>query len=236
MIAVVRSSSREMEKIVYTRIFSPFLSAHLGGPVKLLYRFLFDLFFEKDVVKFYKEHAPYDVSVDIGAGIGVHTRKLARISRKVIAIEPINDLNGVPGNVEVYKVAVGQKREIKEINIIPTELPHKNASFCDPSLTSEKVQVVPLDDIVTEADFLKVDVEGYELEVLESSSILDSVKYVVIELHNPENSPENVVDYQRRIFRLLKDFRVYTPETSFVTEKDIPLSKNYHLLCTRRGI
>lgn len=159
-----------------------FLPAHLGGSEDNFWNRLLAGPYEKDVVNFYQEHAPYDISVDIGAGIGYHARKLAKLSKKVIAIEPVNDLVDMPDNVEVHKVAVGRKNGVREIGIFDREMAekvggHLNASFSKvrESRRLKEVRVVPLDEIVTEADFLKIDVEGYELEVLEPSSILTQV-------------------------------------------------------------
>lgn len=241
--------------------FKYFLPARLGGLADNFWlrayynhpklRPFFELIagpYEKDVVNFYQKHAPYGVSVDIGAGVGYHTRKLAKISNRVIAIEPLADLVGMPDNVEIHKVAVGRKYGYKRMSILGT---YTNGSIgASSSLlvrgeNQKMVEVVPLDKIVTEADFLKIDTEGYELEILEPSSILDSVNFAVIELHDVKD----LIDYQTRIFRLLKNFQVFASEIkSYVTIDDVPLKErrdrnteqygnlnNHRLLCMRKG-
>lgn len=202
--------------------------------------------YEKDVVAFYQKHAPYDVSVDIGAGVGYHTRKLAKISNKVIAIEPLADLVDMPDNVEIHKVAVGRKHETIKMSILGTHVNGSvgaSSSLITVGQNQKMVKVVPLDEIVTEADFLKIDTEGYELEVLEPSPILDSVKFAMIELHDAKD----LIDYQARIFKLLKHFQVFASEIkSNVSLEDVPLRargdrnaiggnvNNHRLLCVRK--
>lgn len=240
-----------------------FLPASLGGSVDNLWSRLLNRLipYEKDVIDFYERHAPYNVSVDIGASLGYHTKRLAKISNKVIAIEPVSDLIGMPDNVEIHRVAAGRRHETKKMDIFGTGMKVHSGVISTLSGGQKRkgkknwrgqktVKVVPLDDIVTEADFLKVDVEGYELEVLEPSSILRSVDYAVIELHGANQGVRNLVDYQTRIFRLLEDFRVYASEIkSYVTINDVPLREmrvwcglgkgfgydnNHRLLCIRK--
>lgn len=222
------------------------LPIRLGGNAENIW---INFFYERPAQKFYEKYAPYNVSVDIGAGVGFHTKRLARLSKRVIAIEPVNDLTDMPENVEVHKVAVGRRNETRRINFLSgpdaaTGL--INAGFHGNGITKyhqKLVKIIPLDKIVTKADFLKIDVEGYELEVLEPSSIIKSINYAGIELHDVDN----LVDYQTRILNLLKDFRVYAIEINqYVTVNNVPLpsrkrlgrtlksnTNNHRLLCKR---
>lgn len=230
------------------------LPQHLGGSLDNIWNRLFAQFagpYEKDVIDFYTKYAPHNVSVDIGAGTGYHTKRLAKISRRVIAIEPANDLVNMPQNVEVHKVAVGRRHEVKEMKIYERwSVGFSNATLSTDDVylktqhgakveSLKMVDVVPLDDIVTRADFLKIDTEGYEVEILEPSKLIHTVKYAMIELH----PVSDLVDYQTRIFKLLKNFRVYALElNSYVTIDDVPLRKrstksemadNHRLFCVR---
>lgn len=173
------------------------------------------VFYERPVVKFYEKHAPYDVAVDVGAGVGFHVRRLAKLSRKVIAIEPIAELRRMPINVEVYRVAVGSGFGRARMRVEGT---HVNGTVGAEAKFSDsgevEVEVVPLDNIVTEADFLKVDVEGAENEILMSCKLMDSVEYAVIETHEG-------FDYS-----LLSDFKV----EAIKKREDL----GHYLLCVRR--
>lgn len=166
--------------------------------------------FEEEAEKFYKKHGPYGVSVDVGAGIGRHTKELAKISDKVIAIEPVNELGNVPENVDVHKVAVGEKKGTKEIKIFDeSEMGRptiRNATFFEDERETEtkKVNVLPLDEIVTNADFLIIDIEGYEIKVLKTSHILKSVDVAVIETHENRRPGE-----KEELKQLLGDFLIY---------------------------
>jgi len=223
--------------------------------------------YESQVVSFCKKHAPYDVAVDVGAGNGYHTRKLAKLSKKVIAIEPVNVLTNLPNNVSVFKVAVGKKRETKPMEIYEkySSKGWVNAGFYDFGMRGPKknVEVLPLDDIVTEADLLKIDIEGYEPEALENASVMNTVKYCILETHNAPN----LLTYQKRVFTVLKDFNVFASElgrnvsindvplqpkifkgrvinqtnawieiVSHFTNKASPYINNFRLLCIRKGL
>lgn len=199
-----------------------------------LFRYFF--VYERDIVDFYKQHAPYKTAIDIGAACGYHTRRLARLSQKVIAIEPINELKNMPSNVEIRKVAVGRIEGVETMSILHSFSDFTNAKFGGSgTLGSIQVKVVPLNSIVTKADFLKIDTEGHEIEILEEAEVMKSLKYLAIEIHG---DVANVTQYQKRIFEIIKDFDVFMPNLGrYVTEDDIPIHPAFgHLLCVRRSI
>lgn len=176
-----------------------FLPQSFGGPIDNYWNRIFGEV-EEEVIDFYEKHSPYRLSVDVGAGIGYHTRKLAEISEKVIAIEPIKEPE-LPKNVEFHKVAVGAERGRRKMKVCGT---HRDGSEGGSSTFDEEgdveVVVKKLDDIIQSADFLKVDIEGAENEALKGSKLIKNVDYAVIENHgNFDYSvlPENL-DYEER--------------------------------------
>ena len=123
------------------------------------------------------------VAVDVGANFGLYTRELARITDIVHAFEPSNAMAGIlrntsARNVIVHEMALSDHSGDTCLRIPKTDngLIHSLASV-EQSVAnamgpheSAKVPLAPLDTIV-QADiaFVKIDVEGHELKVLEGA-------------------------------------------------------------------
>ena len=119
---------------------------------------------------------PGDVAIDVGANIGTLTLALAEIvgeSGRVTAIEP------QPENAELLARNVADKDRIEVLScalgaaVGQTRVPslamlgHKNYGGVAIGTGEHEVQVRPLDAIVTgRVQFIKIDVEGQELNVL----------------------------------------------------------------------
>jgi FkbM family methyltransferase len=127
---------------------------------------------------------PGDIVVDIGAHVGVFTAKALELgAEKVVAVEPD------PGNVECLRrnfsdeIAAGRVVLVEEAawNKRDQLTFHLGESSAWNSLMSDKgagileVSARPLDEIVAElglesVDYVKIDVEGAEAEVLEGAT------------------------------------------------------------------
>ena len=120
------------------------------------------------------------VTVDVGANCGLYTRKLARLSRKVYAFEPSHKMAEVlrrssATNVNVREIALSDQIGEAEL-FIPKDngrlvygLASLEARSMAPGhqVTSARVPMAKLDAIVHEdVAFVKIDVEGHELNVL----------------------------------------------------------------------
>jgi FkbM family methyltransferase len=144
--------------------------------------------------------ADSDVVVDVGAFLGEFTIPAAEVAELVVAIEPaMTTYKCLSKNVEKYD-------NITPINELPAETPGstKFNTATDPTESSvltpddsnyEQVEVFakPLDDILAELDienvnFLKMDAEGAEPEVLRGISDL-SVEKLAIDT-GPERNGE----------------------------------------------
>jgi FkbM family methyltransferase len=126
------------------------------------------------------------VTVDVGANCGLYTRKLSRLSRKVHAFEPSHKMAELlrrtsASNVSVHEIALSDHVGDAEL-FIPRDngqLIYGLASLEPRDVTSghavmsTKVPIARLDAIVhEEVAFVKIDVEGHELNVLHGAADL----------------------------------------------------------------
>jgi len=142
---------------------------------------------------------PVLTSVDVGAYHGVYTLGASLFSKRVIAVEPQAHLarvlrKSLPRNASLIEGALSRRPGMAAINIPVTNgdstasldlgsAPHGDARF-----RSEPVTLMRLDDVVTERlGFVKIDVDGHELEVLEGAQrIISSDKpALLIEAEQP---------------------------------------------------
>jgi FkbM family methyltransferase len=120
------------------------------------------------------------VTVDVGANCGLYTRRLARLSRQVHAFEPSHSMADLlrrtsASNVHIHEVALSDHAGSAEL-FIPRgdrDLIHGLASI-EPGVGASRrpgvsfnVPIARLDAIVRQdVAFVKIDVEGHELHVL----------------------------------------------------------------------
>jgi FkbM family methyltransferase len=139
--------------------------------------------------------------VDVGANVGAWTlpasRRYKRISafeanpRKADILKRNLRLNGI-GNVDVHPIALGERAEEKELFLYPT---NGQDSFFASHLgywtTGEKmiVQVEELDSFKLRPTTIKIDTEGYELQVLKGA--LDTIEHyspkLIVETHDEKD-------------------------------------------------
>ena len=134
-----------------------------------------------------------NVCIDVGANIGITTIWMAKNSEKVYSFEPekqnikrfkenlqVNNIN----NVELIKKAVSDKRGELELNILESYGHHSLGKVATSKIVgAQKVDVVTLYDFCKEKDiniidFLKVDVEGFEIEVFRGAKELFDKKQI----------------------------------------------------------
>ena len=140
-------------------------------------------------ILYLKEISKNDMVIDLGANIGFYSElfgELVRDRGKVLCFEPVPlNFNLLQTNVahlswvECYHLAVGKKNEIK--NIIFSESNLQKSTLLEnnnlENTQSLKIEVVKVDDFITKhglkrVDFIKCDVEGYELEALQGMNAL----------------------------------------------------------------
>lgn len=161
------------------------------------------------------------VVIDVGANIGYYLllfQSIVKSEGEIMCFEPEpdnfnelslnNDLNNFK-NVQLYPYAVGNK--IGYINISRGI----NAKIVESKNISLKVPIIKLDEFINrKVDLLKIDVEGYELEVLNGSfNLISKYKPILfIEIHpyvnNVAISLECTIKELKRYYKKISYYEV----------------------------
>lgn len=111
------------------------------------------------------------VCIDIGANVGLWSCDLVKSFRNVVAFEPVEEfrecfkMNVIEGNYSLYPMALGNTESFIDMNIVEGNTGH---SHVDPtSVGRGRIPLKTLDSFnFTEVDMIKIDVEGYERDIL----------------------------------------------------------------------
>ena len=165
-----------------------------------------------------KEFKPSGVVVDIGAFVGMFSIKAAFLAKEVIAIEPSpetfkmlkSNCKNIP-NIKLVQKALWSKSGTIKLYVLPgkeivNNLVHKMNKCVE-------IEATTLDDIVDKpVDFIKIDAEGAELEILkgaERTLSYPGTKLAIAAYHhlaNGELELPYVVSYlEARNYRVLID-------------------------------
>jgi len=164
-----------------------------------------------------------DIVVDLGANVGVFSVLASRIAKRVYAYEPVDEnyacleknvkQNNI-GNLVPVKKAVYNKEGEMEINISKFSI--GNSLFSNDTMVgTQKVKTATLESIMREncldrIDFLKMDIEGAEYEVLYSTpdDVFNKIERITMEYHEREDGkkPSEMMEFlKRRGFMALMD-------------------------------
>jgi FkbM family methyltransferase len=207
---------------------------------------------EPQATKYLREILEPDWTVvDIGANIGYYALQEANLVEEVIAIEPSPancevletnvDLNGYE-NIEVHQLAIGDKE---------CDMPFELNRACNWNSIAANgkgdisVKVVRLDRFMngSKVDFVRMDVEGYEMNVLRGMKqiLAESKPRIFIEVHR-----DKLKDFGSSQTELLEylDFYGYRIEKAFIMGKESVVGRIADLLShdrtrkeiTERGI
>jgi FkbM family methyltransferase len=157
-----------------------------------------------------------DVCLDIGANIGYYVLQEARYAKKVYAIEPVkesvellqknikaNNYN----NVEVFQLACGDKNSVDYINV--SEKRNWSSMYSSNGrefVRRDEIKVVTVDEFIKGKQtptFIRMDVEGYEYEIVKGMKELlssGSPLKIFVEFHF-----DILRDKTVELARLLKD-------------------------------
>jgi FkbM family methyltransferase len=136
---------------------------------------------------------------DIGANIGEITWALSHFCQHIHAFEPVTDTfklleknveQNALKNVTAYNQGIGAQHETALITLSSNTC-GANARVSDVSKTRSKTEtmtIVPLDALnLVDVDIMKIDVEGYELDVLRGAeqTILRDKPIIQLEVYEP---------------------------------------------------
>lgn len=143
--------------------------------------------------------------LDIGANIGNHTVFFSKIAGadKVFAFEPITDtyrqlvknveINNLNDRVKLFNTAVGEdigKAEIESYNMINIGATHLKTSD-DGSIDVISIDSLKLDEHV---DFVKIDVEGFEVGVIKGMTELLRRDHPILWIEIFDNNKEEMTE------------------------------------------
>lgn len=181
------------------------LSAHLWG----------DGYHEPAFMWLLRKESKGKLALDIGANIGYSTLSLCKNMKKVIAIEPDKRsrkilkenirLNNFKEKVKVHDFAISNKKSVKTFYLSK----HPNLSAFNKNkkywTKKQKVKTVRIDDLNVIPNFIKMDLEGHEIEVIEGGmKSLESTDFcrILLEVHPQFYSEEK--DFSKTIRLLMK--------------------------------
>lgn len=135
------------------------------------------------------------VVVDLGANVGAFAHGLiAGTGCKVIAAEPVSALRAqiAPSpRLTVLDFAIGGTEQLVLMAVTPHSCPHVITQAPARAAMVEQVNMVSLSTFLergnaTRVDLLKVDIEGAELDMFESSSAatLQKIAQITVEFHD----------------------------------------------------
>ena len=155
--------------------------------------------------KFYSSFvSPNDLCFDVGANIGNRVSPLLKIGAKVIAIEPQTDCarhlrKKFGSRIEIIEKGLGSTIGVQNFYVSDASVLSSfskdwidaiNERFSDNKWTAPiPVEITTLDFLIEEygvPSFIKIDVEGFELEVLKGLS--KPIPMISFEYNVPENS------------------------------------------------
>tara|TARA_B100001250_G_C19723356_1_gene754870 strand:- start:160 stop:786 length:627 start_codon:yes stop_codon:yes gene_type:complete len=190
----------------------------LTGPLRSYYNYFFG---EKEIAYIYRHLKKYKknlIFIDIGANYGIFTFLFSKIVNQTYVVEPIKECleyirNGImKENVKfINKVASNSNKDITlKIPIIRGTKVYGKSSISNEfenylEINVQSFRIDELQEKVSKQEykviFLKIDVEGHELEVLQGAKnlILNNKSILLIEIEKRHNK-----DYLK-VFELLEN-------------------------------
>lgn len=178
-------------------------------------------FWEQHLFFFYQQFIKPDfIIIDGGANIGFHSVQFAKLAYegKVYSFEPqpmifnvlsANSLiNGTSNIIEQYRLGLGDKTDIAEMSPLseqefsPTCINYGGRGLTYDRDGGEKVSIITVDSLnLDKLDFIKLDVQGFELKVIEGgkNTIIKNLPIMFIE--NYKNQEDDI-----KVLEMLKNY------------------------------
>lgn len=181
-------------------------------------KFIFPTLYDKEQQKYFKNQVefyshfikPNDLCFDIGGNVGLKSKIFLQLGARVVTVEPQASCvailkKEIGDKATIVAKGIGGVNEVKDFYISNnTQLSSfasdwvdnlKEDRFKGSDITKvEKIEIVTLDSLIKEygnPDFVKIDVEGFELEVLKG--LTGKFNFLSFEYAVPEKL-QNVVD------------------------------------------
>lgn len=182
---------------------------------------------------------PGMVAIDVGANIGYHTFRMAKLvteTGKVYAIEPTRraydkllrnaDLNPMVQNIRHLKLALSDA----DAGLMPMKFESSYRLDNNKDSTTEMVEILTLDSVVekeniSRVDFIKIDVDGFEAKVIKGAlQTLSAARHPILLMEiNPSgiiqngDNPDEMIDtlakfgykFQTEHGRIIPDLKAY---------------------------
>lgn len=175
------------------------------------------------------------IILDIGGGIGASVNIFNKLlpKNRIIVFEPIFENYSTIvskfadfSNIEAHNVAVGDKNSKEQINVakritssslFPIAADSESTYYNEMSLGQnriESIEIVKLDDFLEkttcEVGIIKIDVQGYELNVLKGAvEVLKRTKTIVLEVNNHEAYVGSPKYFEIDLFLREHEFSLY---------------------------
>ena len=167
------------------------------------------------------------IGIDVGANIGITTMWMSKNCKKVYSFEPEKQnverfkdnlsINNIT-NVELIQKAVSNRKGKAVLYVFGSYGHHSLSSeHLSKPKAAQEVDTITLDDFcssnnIDEIDFLKIDIEGFELEALKGAKELlknKKIKIIVFEhsrilFEKQKKDPKEVI-----IFLLRYNYKIY---------------------------
>jgi len=131
-----------------------------------------------------KEDIKFKKIIDVGAWVGTWTMSMLDYCEQAVAIEPDPMhyeclVKNLPSDVQTHQCAIGNESKF-------VSLSDDNFTQARRVMGEGKIPMVTIDSLnIKEVDLIKIDVEGYEMEVLRGAvDTLENADYLMIELNN----------------------------------------------------
>jgi len=176
-------------------------------------------------VRRFIERFAHGICADVGAGVGYHTLHMARQPRVkcVHAFEPI-PVNYAKiyalkhSKIIVHPFALGELEG--ELEMVAPSLtrgefawinamkPFRACPFLERARVKLRVPMKRLDNVLEHVDFIKIDVEGMEFQVIKGAGRAIERAYIVVELHLwGEYNQRQLIEYLARTHKLTSPWR-----------------------------
>lgn len=160
-----------------------------------------------------------DTAVDIGANIGYYTLMMARQAKHVYAFEPEPtnfeilkkniDLNGLNDRVTLYQKGAAATADTVSFYLCDFNRGMHRLSKSQHCSEEIQIETIAVGDIIQDADFIKIDIEGAELgALLGMQELLSKKTTIMMEFHPDAIREYGVNPYDLYNFVLKRGYRI----------------------------